>query len=124
MQRRVGPSKIPGEIIGSGVVTESQSPGWGGVVSNDDRWRLQVLQLDRLLAQVACARESVFRERRGNRHFSAWTPARGALLNALEDYAAALASAGRPMPYRMRDELAIHRQLAGWPRLWSDTLRE
>jgi hypothetical protein len=97
---------------------------WSGVVPNDDRWRLQVLQLDRLLAQVGSARESVFRERRGNRHFSAWTPARRELLTALEDYAAGLASAGRPMPYRMRDELVIHRELAARPRLWSDTTRE
>lgn len=90
-------------------------------MSDDDRWRLRVLQLDRLLAQVDDARESVFRERCGNRHLSAWTPARGALLSALEDYAAGLASAGRPMPYRIRDELAIHRQLSGWPRLWSSS---
>jgi hypothetical protein len=93
-------------------------------MSDDDHWRLQVLQLDRLLAQVDDARESVFRERRGNRHFSAWTPARWALLSALEEYAAGLASAGRPMPYRMRDELAIHRRLAGWPRLSWDTSHE
>jgi hypothetical protein len=80
--------------------------------------------LDRLLTQVGSARESVFREQRGNRHFSAWTPARQALLTALEEYAAGLASAGRPMPYRMRDELVIHRQLAGSPGLWSDPSRE
>ncbi len=89
-------------------------------MSDDDRWRLRVQLLDRLLTQVDDARESVCRERRGNRHFSAWTPARGALLSDLEDYATGLASAGRPMPYRFRDELAIHRQLSGWPRLWPE----
>ncbi|HEY3529189.1 MAG TPA: hypothetical protein VGK78_08555 [Nocardioides sp.] len=47
-------------------------------MSNDDRWRLQILQLDRLLAQVDDARKSVVRARRGNRDFSAWTPARRA----------------------------------------------
>jgi hypothetical protein len=104
-------------------MTERQSSCGGGVVLNDDGWRLQVAQLDRLLAQVGSARESLLRERRGNRHFSAWTPARRALLTALEEYAAGLAAAGRPMPFRMRDELAIHRQLAGWPRLWSDRSR-
>ena len=117
-------SSGPGRIIGSVVMTERQSLCAGGVVLNEDGWRLQVVQLDRLLAQVGSARESLFRERRGNRHFSAWTPARRALLTALEDCADGLASAGRPMPYRMRDELAIHRQLAGWPGLLSDTSRE
>lgn len=105
-------------------MTERQSFCGSGVVLNDDGWRLQVVQLHRLLAQVGSARESLFRERRGSRHFSAWTPARRALLTALEDYAAGLAAAGRPMPYRMRDELVIHRQLAAWPRLWSDRSRE
>jgi hypothetical protein len=76
------------------------------------------------LAQVEDARGSVSQERRGDRHLSAWTPARRALLGALEDYAAGLASAGRPIPYGMRDELAIHRQLAGWPRQWSESSHE
>ena len=91
---------------------------------NDDGWRLQSRQLDGLLAQVTDARRSVFRERRGSRHFSAWTPARVALLTALEAYATGLASAGRPMPYQMRTELIIHRQLSGWPGLLSETTGE
>jgi hypothetical protein len=123
-QQRGAPSKTRGPDDRLGGPDPDVNPGVGGVVSDDDRWRLQVQQLDRLLAQVDDAREAVIRERRANRHFSAWTPARWALLSALEDYAAGLASAGRPMPYRMRDELAIHRQLAGSPRLSWDTSRE
>ncbi len=91
-------------------------PGAGrGIDADEDRWRLQSLRLQRLLAEVDTARASVFRERRGSRHFSGWTPARWALLGALEDYAAGLASAGRPMPYRMRTELAVYRQLVSCP---------
>jgi hypothetical protein len=37
--------------------------------------------------------------------------ARRDLLAALESYAAALASAGRPIPYRIRDELHLYRGL-------------
>lgn len=37
--------------------------------------------------------------------------ARRELLAALETYAAALASAGRPVPYRIRDELHLYRGL-------------
>lgn len=33
------------------------------------------------------------------------------LLAALEQYAAALAHHGRPMPYRMRDEMAMYRAM-------------
>jgi len=119
-QLRGAPSKARGPDHRLGGRDPNVNPRVGGVVSDDDRWRLQVLQLDRLLAQVDEARESVCRERRGTRYLSVWTPARGALLNALEDYAAGLASAGRPMPYRMRDDLAIHRQLSGCPRLWPE----
>ena len=40
-------------------------------------------------------------------------PDQARLLNALEAAAAALESAGHPVPYRMRDELAMRRRLAG-----------
>lgn len=38
------------------------------------------------------------------------------LLTALERYAAALTSRGSPMPYRMRDEMAMYRAMFGSPR--------
>jgi hypothetical protein len=72
------PSEARGPDHRLGVTDRTFISRVGGVVSDDERWRLQVLQLDRLLAQVDDARASVFRERRGNRYFSAWTPARGA----------------------------------------------
>ena len=101
------PSRTPGPDHRLGGHDRKVKLPVGGVVSNDDRWRLQVRQLDRLLAQVDDARKSVFRARRGNRHFS-WTPARRALLSAWVANAAGIASAGTLMPCRMGDELAIH----------------
>jgi hypothetical protein len=38
------------------------------------------------------------------------------LLAALERYAAALAHHGRPMPYRLRDEMAMYRTMFDTPR--------
>jgi len=39
--------------------------------------------------------------------------ARSNLLAALEAYASALSSTGRPLPYRLRDELALYRRING-----------
>lgn len=69
--------------------------------------------LDRLLADLRVARQSVARERGAGRQITEWTLAQASLLSALEAYAAGLASAGHPVPYRMRDELAMRRRLAG-----------
>lgn len=41
------------------------------------------------------------------------TAARSDLLTALEAYAGALTLAGRPMPYRLRDELFLCRRISG-----------
>jgi hypothetical protein len=68
--------------------------------------------LDRLMAQLRAARQSVAEERGPRRQITEWTLAQATLLAALEDYAAGLASAGHPVPYRLRDELFLHRRLA------------
>jgi hypothetical protein len=45
------------------------------------------------------------------------TNARRDLLDALEAYAAALGRRGQPVPYRVRDELALYRSMVRLPRL-------
>ncbi len=44
--------------------------------------------------------------------------ARANLLAALEVYAAALESTGRPLPYRLRDELHLQRRMSGSRTNW------
>jgi hypothetical protein len=70
------------------------------------------LGLEELRAELREARTCVSEERGAVRQFSVMTPAREALLAALEAYAAGLTTAGQPLPYRLRDELFLHRRLA------------
>jgi len=72
-----------------------------------------LIQLAPLWADVVEAREEVAELRRARMaaHPSSST-ARSKLLGALEVYAVALASAGRPLPYKLRDELFLARELA------------
>lgn len=68
--------------------------------------------IDQLMHELREARLAVARERGPVRHVAESTQAQATLLTALEACAAALASAGHPVPYRMRDELAMRRRLA------------
>jgi hypothetical protein len=69
-------------------------------------------RLDCLLQHVHEARSRLDLQRSEpmKRHTST-VDARRDLLAALESYAAALGSAGRPVPYRIRDELHLYRGL-------------
>jgi hypothetical protein len=69
-------------------------------------------RLDSLLRRVHEARSRLDLQRAApmKRHTST-VDARRELLAALESYAAALESAGRPVPYRIRDELHLYRGL-------------
>ena len=69
-------------------------------------------ELERLLAEVCLARSHVARERNATRQIKDASAASEALLAALEAYAAGLETAGRPLPYRLRDELFLQRRLA------------
>jgi len=69
--------------------------------------------LSELLLAVCAARSDVADARRAR-----WLPGSSAvateqrlLLAALERYAAALTQHGTPMPYRMRDEVAMYRAM-------------
>jgi hypothetical protein len=75
------------------------------------------LSLEQLMANLRAARVVVSRERSASRHVTEWTLAQANLLTALEEYAAGLQAAGHPLPYRVRDELFMHRQLAGLGRV-------
>jgi len=70
------------------------------------------VSLEQLTTNLRAARVQVSRERSASRHVTEWTLAQANLLTALEEYAAGLQSAGHPLPYRVRDELFMHRQLA------------
>jgi hypothetical protein len=69
--------------------------------------------LSALLEAVTVARSGVEDARRAKVSTGASTVAaeQRLLLEALEHYAAALTDQGRPMPYRMRDEVAMYRAL-------------
>jgi hypothetical protein len=73
----------------------------------------RTVPLEQLLVELRAARLALARERGPVRQVAEWTSAQATLLSALEAYAAALTSAGHPLPYRMRDELAMRRRLAG-----------
>src|SRR5262245_48713903 len=71
-----------------------------------------VRDLPELLRQVAAARHLLADVRHTAHAADAETlAARNGLLAALEAYADALASTGRPVPYRIRDELNMYRRL-------------
>lgn len=69
-------------------------------------------RLDFLLREVNRARVRV-RENRGTGAQRSWDNQRvqRELLVALEEYVAALSARGRPVPYRLRDELHLYRTL-------------
>ncbi len=62
------------------------------------------------LVQLARSDVEAARARPSSRHASAVTAQRE-LLAALEHYVTALMAAGRPVPYRLRDELHLYRRL-------------
>lgn len=71
-----------------------------------------VLSLPGLLETVLRARQGLTEQRGSERPLPADVQAaRAVLLAALERYASALEGAGRPIPYRMRDELQLSREL-------------
>jgi hypothetical protein len=73
----------------------------------------RVGELPVLLQDVNAARSQLVKERKSVHAFHPQSvSARIALLRALEAYAAALATAGWPLPYRLRDELYMYRRLA------------
>jgi hypothetical protein len=67
-------------------------------------------RLAALLAEIGHARDRLDVARSGTRP-SEQLPVRRELLAALEAYAAALASCGAPLPYRLRDEIELYRGL-------------
>jgi len=84
-------------------------------VSDDARARtVPPPDLKRLSAAVERAREHLATERAASpTPGSNGGSARGELLDALERYVDALARAGRPVPYRLRDELRLNRGISG-----------
>jgi hypothetical protein len=70
------------------------------------------VSLDQLTTNLRAARVLASRERSASRNVTERSLAQANLLTALEEYAAGLQSAGHPLPYRVRDELFMHRQLA------------
>lgn len=69
-------------------------------------------QLDRLLSDLRDARRALSVERGPRRQRAEETLAQANLLAALNAYSAALTAAGHPLPYKLRDELHLRRQLA------------
>ena len=81
--------------------------------------RFQVSELPGLLDEVNSARNHLADERGAGSALAAYTQAaRADLLAALEKYAAALESTGRPLPYRLRDELHLQRRMNGSRTTW------
>ena len=67
--------------------------------------------LPALLHDVHQARLRLAAQRHVGRAHPELVAARATLLGALERYTQALEASGRPVPYRMRDELNIYREL-------------
>jgi hypothetical protein len=81
--------------------------------------RFQVTELPGLLDEVTNARNHLADERGAGSALAAYTlAARANLLAALEVYASALEFTGRPLPYRLRDELHLYRRLNGSRITW------
>jgi hypothetical protein len=89
-----------------------EPPGSPRMAASAHATSQSTVSLDQLTANLRAARLLVSRERSASRHVTEWTLAQANLLTALEEYAAGLESAGHPLPYRVRDELFMHRQLA------------
>ncbi|MBS2938421.1 hypothetical protein KDN32_11770 [Nocardioides sp. J2M5] len=66
-----------------------------------------------LLAEVHVARRRLDGARNGAARASDVQVLRQALLQTLEAYAGALAEAGAPLPYRLRDEIGLLKGLGG-----------
>jgi hypothetical protein len=96
-----------------GVVDTSQATSRKSGGKMESTESATSVPLDQLLAELRAARQLVAQERGPGRQVNEWTMAQATLLSALEAYAAGLTSAGHPLPYRMRDELAMRRRLAG-----------
>jgi hypothetical protein len=73
----------------------------------------RTVELSALLHQVDEARARLRAEVGSRSALYPQTSSRIALLEALEEYAAALSAAGWPLNYRLRDELFLYRRLAG-----------
>jgi hypothetical protein len=72
-------------------------------------------ELGALLQAVNQARSAMASERRQVSGAAVNLAARRCFLDALEKYASALASAGRPLPYQLRDELQLYRLVSRSP---------
>lgn len=72
-------------------------------------------ELSALLRQVNVARAEMASERRQTAGAALNLAARRTFLDALEQYASALAKAGRPLPYQLRDELQLYRLVSRSP---------
>ena len=72
-------------------------------------------ELSALLKAVNEARSEMASERRQISGAALNLAARRSFLDALEQYASALASAGRPLPYQLRDELQLYRLVSRSP---------
>jgi hypothetical protein len=72
-------------------------------------------ELSALLRAVNRARSEMASERRLISGAALNLAARRSFLDALEQYASALASAGRPLPYQLRDELQLYRLISRSP---------
>jgi len=82
------------------------------IVGSASPRRNRVSELPALLRAVTDARENVHEERcgAGTLHVQV-SSSRLVLHRALEAYAAAVATTGWPLPYRLRDELYLYRRL-------------
>ena len=72
-------------------------------------------ELSALLKAVNEARSEMASERRQISGAALNLAARRSFLDALEQYASALAAAGRPLPYQLRDELQLYRLVSRSP---------
>ena len=68
-------------------------------------------RVDRTLRELNHARDRLQRSRRGGGPRGEEQQLRAELILALEKYADAVAASGQPLPYRVRDELALYRGL-------------
>ena len=69
------------------------------------------LGVDRWMREVNHARDRLQRSRQARGTRAEEQQLRAELIAALEEYAGALAASGLPLPYRLRDELALYRRL-------------
>ena len=74
---------------------------------------MTTVQLGTLAGRLRDAREAVAEHRHAPVGSEAAVSSRRTMLTALEDYIGALESLRLPVPYALRDELRLHRQLFG-----------